>query len=143
MLIAFVVAQATPDPLSGAGWVGAGLLGAVLSWLMFRYLPAKDQQISKIIETKDGQFDSLLKSQELEREKDRSERHDRNNAFQKSINDLYVQHSVEAEKDRQAFLQRSENVRMAIEKQTLELERAIKSSCMYHANQVAQGKDNE
>ncbi len=33
----------------GAGWVGAGLLGSVLAWLLFKHLPAKDAQIDAII----------------------------------------------------------------------------------------------
>lgn len=28
----------------GAGWFGAGLLGAVLSWLLLKHLPEKDRQ---------------------------------------------------------------------------------------------------
>lgn len=45
---------AQSDPLSGgAGWVGTGLLGAVLSWLLFVHLPAKDKQIKELIENKD------------------------------------------------------------------------------------------
>jgi hypothetical protein len=39
-LLAAFLAQSS-DPLSGgAGWVGAGLLGAVLAWLLFVHLPA-------------------------------------------------------------------------------------------------------
>ena len=38
------------DPISGgAGWVGAGLLGAVLAWLTLKHLPAKDAQLERII----------------------------------------------------------------------------------------------
>lgn len=39
-----------PDSLSGgAGWIGAGLLGAVLCWLLLKHLPAKDTQLEKLI----------------------------------------------------------------------------------------------
>lgn len=43
-------AQVIPnDPLAGnSGWVGTGLLGAVLSWLLFVHLPAKDKQIKEL-----------------------------------------------------------------------------------------------
>lgn len=34
-----------------AGWTGTGLLGSVLAWLMFKHLPAKDQQVKELIET--------------------------------------------------------------------------------------------
>lgn len=53
-----VIAQAqTPDPISGgAGWVGAGLLGAVLGWLLFFHLPSKDKQLKEFIDGKDAQL---------------------------------------------------------------------------------------
>jgi hypothetical protein len=35
-----------PDALGGgAGWLGAGLLGLVLSWLLLKHLPEKDRLI--------------------------------------------------------------------------------------------------
>jgi thiamine kinase-like enzyme len=52
--VALVLAQ-NPESLTslsgGAGWVGAGLLGLVLSWLLFFHLPAKDRQLKEMIET--------------------------------------------------------------------------------------------
>lgn len=43
-------AQVT-DPISGgAGWVGAGLLGLVLAWLLLKHLPDKDKQINNLVE---------------------------------------------------------------------------------------------
>jgi hypothetical protein len=48
-------AQASTDAISGgAGWVGAGLLGGVLSWLLFIHLPAKDKQIAGLIDSRDA-----------------------------------------------------------------------------------------
>lgn len=39
------------DPLSGgAGWAGAGLLGLVLAWLLLKYLPDKDRQMTTLVE---------------------------------------------------------------------------------------------
>ena len=39
------------DPISGgAGWVGAGLLGLVLGWLLLKHLPEKDRQIRDLID---------------------------------------------------------------------------------------------
>lgn len=37
-------------PITGdySGWVGTGLLGSVLSWLLLRHLPEKDRQIKEI-----------------------------------------------------------------------------------------------
>ena len=33
-----------------SGWAGAGLLGAVLAWLLLKHLPAKDAQFATLIE---------------------------------------------------------------------------------------------
>jgi gas vesicle protein len=52
---------AVTDPISGgAGWVGAGLLGLVLGWLMFIHLPAKDKQLKELIDVKDKQIKDLI-----------------------------------------------------------------------------------
>lgn len=49
-----LIAQ-TPEPLGGgSGWVGAGLLGLVLSWLLMVHLPAKDKQIRDLMESNDA-----------------------------------------------------------------------------------------
>lgn len=59
--IVFVLADAGVDPLSGgAGWVGAGLLGAVLGWVLGVYIPSKDKQLTTMIETKDKQIETIL-----------------------------------------------------------------------------------
>lgn len=55
MLLLF--AQAA-DPISGGGgWVGAGLLGLVLGWLLLVHLPAKDKQILGLIEAADARLE--------------------------------------------------------------------------------------
>ena len=47
---ALILAQSVADPISGsAGFVGTGLLGAVLGWLLFFHLPAKDKQMKEFI----------------------------------------------------------------------------------------------
>lgn len=56
-----VVRGANLDAITGAaGWTGAGLLGLVLWWLCFKYLPAKDQQIDTIMKNKDAQVRDLI-----------------------------------------------------------------------------------
>jgi uncharacterized membrane-anchored protein YhcB (DUF1043 family) len=61
LFLALPAAQAGTDTLSGgAGWVGAGLLGLVLSWLLFIYLPAKDKQLKEFNEAKDKQIGELV-----------------------------------------------------------------------------------
>lgn len=53
------------DPISGgAGWVGAGLLGCVLCWLLFIHLPAKDKQLKEFIESKDAVAERLYVSKD-------------------------------------------------------------------------------
>lgn len=57
----FLLAQSSLDPLAGAsGWVGTGLLGAVLSWLLFVHLPAKDKQLKELVDSQDVQLKELL-----------------------------------------------------------------------------------
>ncbi len=115
---------------------------------MLKHLPAKDEQVKALVEMKDNQLGKVLADAAIDRERERTDRHDRNNAFQKVINELALtyaeqiraiqgEHKMDAEKDRQAFMQRSADIgttmKMAIEKQTLELERAIRTSCTFSA----------
>lgn len=59
--VAETVRGANLDAITGAaGWTGAGLLGLVLWWLCFKYLPAKDQQIDIIMKNKDAQVRDLI-----------------------------------------------------------------------------------
>ncbi len=58
------LAEGVLDPLAGgAGWVGTGLLGSVLAWLLFVHLPAKDKQLKEFMEAKDKAVDSMLQGQ--------------------------------------------------------------------------------
>ncbi len=42
------------DPISGgAGWIGAGLLGLVLGWLLLKHLPDKDKQLKDLLDSRD------------------------------------------------------------------------------------------
>lgn len=71
--ITALVAQAS-DPISGgAGWVGAGLLGMVLAWLLLKHLPDKDRQTreqqerwAQFTAEKDGQFLERLNNKDLQ-----------------------------------------------------------------------------
>lgn len=52
---AAILAQSITDPISGnTGWVGAGLLGGVLGWLLFVHLPNKDKQIKDLVAEHNG-----------------------------------------------------------------------------------------
>lgn len=58
-----ILAQSPVDPISGgAGWVGAGLLGLVLGWLLLIHLPGKDKFLKDLIETKDTQLNTVLEN---------------------------------------------------------------------------------
>jgi hypothetical protein len=60
MNLLILIGQVTTDPLSGgAGWVGTGLLGSVLGWLLFIHLPKKDQQVLELINSRDKLVEKL------------------------------------------------------------------------------------
>lgn len=58
------------DALSGnGGWFGAGLLGLVLGWLLFRHLPAKDAQIERIIAQHSASLERVIEKHNVSLEK--------------------------------------------------------------------------
>jgi hypothetical protein len=58
-----VIGQTDITSLSGgAGWVGAGLLGSVLGWLLIIHLPAKDKQIKEFVDNSNVRMDTVIKS---------------------------------------------------------------------------------
>ena len=64
-----LLAQTSPDPISGgAGWVGAGLLGAVMAWLLLVHLPSKDKQLKEFIDGRDRDAAELRKTFTAEQE---------------------------------------------------------------------------
>ena len=140
-----LLAQAIPDGIGE--WLKYGLLGLVLLWLCFVHLPAKDRQNGVVLAVKDEQIKEALAMQALEREKERADRHDRANAFQKTLNEMAIdhrqqlkdiadQHDEAANKDRTAFESRNENVRLAIDNQTLRIEAALKTTCQYRPEKI-------
>src|SRR5262245_45428442 len=78
------------DTLSGgAGWVGAGLLGLVLGWLLLKHLPDKDRQVetarlahldaqAKMVKTFDDRLEKIAAtfSAELKYEREQCEKRD-------------------------------------------------------------------
>lgn len=81
LLAAAAVLAQSPDPISGgAGWVGAGLLGAVLAWLLLVHLPAKDKQLNDLLASqarKDGDalvhFDAVVDKKDKQIDQQRAE----------------------------------------------------------------------
>ena len=60
LLLKLALFTQVADPISGgAGWVGAGLLGLVLGWLLLVHLPSKDKQLKDMINDKDKLFSDL------------------------------------------------------------------------------------
>lgn len=49
------------DPISGgAGWIGAGLLGLVLAWLLLKHLPEKDRQVERLVQACDAEVRTIV-----------------------------------------------------------------------------------
>lgn len=83
----------TVDPISGgAGWVGAGLLGLVLAWLLLRHLPAKDQQLKDFSEAKDRHVQYLTERYEAKLDAVTSaferETHETREEFKKALDEV-------------------------------------------------------
>lgn len=86
------------DVLPGGGWAGAGLLGLVLWWLLFKHLPNKDQQIKELIgdhngmvSKKDEQITGLISTQERKIE-------NLSDTFQKALSTVVEHCKEESEK---------------------------------------------
>jgi hypothetical protein len=104
-----LLAQAA-DPLSGgAGWLGAGLLGAVLAWLCLVHLPAKDKQLREIMDVQANE----------------------RSVFQTTLLQLQSQNLEESRRNREKFVETSHELREAIEMQTVKLEQAIAGTCKH------------
>lgn len=51
-MLIILAQSAPPDSVVGnSGWASAGIVGLVLSWLLFVHLPAKDKQIERLIDS--------------------------------------------------------------------------------------------
>lgn len=72
-----LIAQVDPAGLSGgAGWVGAGLLGAVLGWLLLKHLPDKDRQFDKHTEGARSHVEKVLDRAMTEMATQRADHHE-------------------------------------------------------------------
>lgn len=62
----------------GGGWVGTGLLGAVLSWLLLRHLPEKDRTSREMLDAFLG-MDERRRKEDIELRKIEREKCERDN----------------------------------------------------------------
>lgn len=81
-----LLADGVTDPISGgAGWVGAGLLGAVLAWLMFKYIPEQNQQTRDLINAHNTNVNNIT-------DKFMADSRDNLNKFDAMIDKICVRH---------------------------------------------------
>lgn len=120
----------------GAGLAGAGLLGVVMTWLLFKYIPGKDGDTKDLLKEllSENKADRTAMSQRYDSERlaERDARHVRATefhasllkqavTFQQALKGLEEQHKVDAKADRDAFMDRNNRVEDAIRLQTSEL----------------------
>lgn len=92
--LAEIVVGQSPDALAGnSGWVGAGLLGAILLWLFTMHLPAKDKQLKELLADRDKQLSDFMAIRDKQ-SFDKDERHYREMDFQReTIKAMIVEHA--------------------------------------------------
>ncbi len=101
-----VILLAQVDPVSGgAGWVGAGLLGLVLSWLLLKHLPDVDKK-----------FDKLLETFREEREADRKARREDQDSWKLGLNQVCSKFESEQEKCREGCQRNFETIAGAVQR---------------------------
>jgi hypothetical protein len=111
------------DPISGgAGWLGAGLLGAVLAWIFFVRLPANDKQTKE-----------LLDLHSRERETDRTSRHNLASVFQEALNKQILASELRNDKVTEAIQNQTTELR-------LELRNAFGTACKWWGDMAAAKK---
>lgn len=125
------VAQSS-DPLSGgAGWMGAGLLGVVLAWLLLLHLPAKDKQMKEMIEVQAKERLEERLSREKVAETLKVSMAESAKEHTSNLKEFQLQHIKDAERDREAFMNRNKNIEAAIQLQTKELQLALGTACRF------------
>jgi hypothetical protein len=78
-----------PASLGGSsGWVGAGLLGLVLAWLLLRHLPDKDRQLSDWMVRRDAMVTEMVAHHDQVSTDQRKD-------FRESLGSIIAQHDRE------------------------------------------------
>jgi hypothetical protein len=152
-VLVVMLAQDISGP-AASGWASFGIAGLVLAWLLLVYLPSKDKERERSVQSKDEQVKALMDRYDSERERERDDRHKRLTEFQVVLNkvsadglvmvkEMVEQHRKDADNDRAAFegrQQRTESVIFkAIELQTAEIkavfQQFMSSICRYNPEQ--------
>lgn len=147
LAVSLCFAQPDLNPIvGGSGWVGAGLLGLLLGWLLMVHLPNKDKQLKDMIDINARENKELLDQQVKERETERESRHRIANQFQAmiteitnkheaTVKEMNAQHRADAMADRDSFMQRNESITEAIRMQTealkIEIRTGMTGSCRW------------
>lgn len=113
-----------------SGWVGTGLLGSVLAWLLWVHLPAKDKQVSDMLDRHAVVVADLQKSSTEERNKEREARHSLVDQYQKAMLQLIEGNAAESKEDRKSFQDRQMRLEDMFHAQITELKIMIQG--FYH-----------
>lgn len=110
MMLVILIAQAAPaDPISGgAGWLGAGLLGLVLGWLLLIHLPAKDKQLATLIEAKDSHVNIVIAAFKEEAREQRQ-------AHREALNRVCDEFKSDCEGQRESHEKTTESISRSVE----------------------------
>lgn len=74
MPFAFLLLSQSAESLAGgSGWVGAGLLGLILAWLLLVHLPGKDKQLKDLLDSRDRLMSEQLTAERTSCEKRHTE----------------------------------------------------------------------
>ena len=124
------VLLAQVESLSGSsGWVGAGLLGLVLSWLLLKHLPEKDQQLRALLDIQAAERKEDRDSRQRERDLDRDARHKAGSDHLRIVGEIYENHREENRLERESFESRVNGVIQAIKQQTDDLREVMTHVC--------------
>lgn len=119
----------TTDPLGGtAGWVGTGLLGAVLSWLLLVRLPANDKQIKDLMDSRDQLTKEMA-------EKHAAQMKELALSFGKQIESTMTAYEQNLREKRQDFKENLDRVIAASREETVMLNQTLQSR-MQESDQV-------
>lgn len=122
LLLAEVVDSLSAIP----AWATSSLFGAVLFWVFYKHIPAKDKQISELIKDQTKERDALLVSQAVERDKDRESRHGLVDRMQVTIGKVHEMHRETSQLDREEFRLALQSIQEHCEKEVSKMIEAVR-----------------